>query len=133
MTVAPHGGFAAYACLLAVTLRPVPAGMPLKDAAAFNPGETALVRGAAGGVGTAGVQTAKAAGARVIAAVFTDETAALCRRIGANTPSTTPGRICGTPSEASPANASRTSYTTRSAARTPSPRSAALPGAEDTS
>ena len=40
--------------------------------------------GAAGGVGTAAIQIAKAAGARVIAAASTDEKCALCTRLGAD-------------------------------------------------
>ena len=56
----------------------------LVDRAALKPGETVLVLGAAGGVGTAAIQIAKAAGARVIAAVSTDEKVALCRSIGAD-------------------------------------------------
>ena len=43
-----------------------------------------LVLGAAGGVGTAAIQIAKAAGARVIAAASTDEKCALCTRLGAD-------------------------------------------------
>jgi NADPH2:quinone reductase len=42
------------------------------------------VLGAAGGVGTAAIQIAKAAGARVIAAASTDEKCALCTAIGAD-------------------------------------------------
>jgi NADPH2:quinone reductase len=101
MSVAVTGGFATHACAQAGRLVPMPAGMPFEDAAAFlmtygtshhalmdraalRSGETVLVLGAAGGVGTAAVQIAKAAGARVIAAVSTDEKAALCRSIGAD-------------------------------------------------
>jgi NADPH2:quinone reductase len=40
--------------------------------------------GAAGGVGTAAIQIAKAAGARVIAAASTDEKCALCKTLGAD-------------------------------------------------
>jgi NADPH2:quinone reductase len=54
------------------------------DRAALRAGETVLVLGAAGGVGTAALQIAKAAGARVIAAASTDEKCALCRRLGAD-------------------------------------------------
>ena len=43
-----------------------------------------LVLGAAGGVGTAALQIAKAAGARVIAAASSDEKCALCRELGAD-------------------------------------------------
>jgi len=41
----------------------------LRDRAGLHPGETVLVGGAAGGVGVAGIQLAKAFGARVLAAV----------------------------------------------------------------
>ena len=96
-----HGGFATHACVKATQVMPLPAGFPLRDAAAFaftygtahhalidraalQPGETVLVLGAAGGVGTAAIQIAKAAGATVIAAASTDAKCALCREIGAD-------------------------------------------------
>jgi NADPH2:quinone reductase len=80
---------------------PLPAGFPMVDAAAFimiyatshhalvdraqlKAGETVLVLGAAGGVGTSAIQIAKACGARVIAAASTDEKCALCTSIGAD-------------------------------------------------
>ena len=47
-------------------------------------GETVLVLGAAGGVGTAAIQIAKVVGARVIAAASSDEKCALCKSIGAD-------------------------------------------------
>jgi NADPH2:quinone reductase len=56
----------------------------LIDRGQLKPGETVLVLGAAGGVGTAAIQVAKAAGARVIAAASTDEKCGLCRSIGAD-------------------------------------------------
>jgi NADPH:quinone reductase len=56
----------------------------LKDRAQLKPGETLLVLGAAGGVGLAAVELGKAMGARVIAAVSSDEKAALARRHGAD-------------------------------------------------
>lgn len=56
----------------------------LKDRAAIKAGETLLVLGAAGGVGAAAVELGKAAGARVIAAVSSDEKAAFCRDLGAD-------------------------------------------------
>ena len=43
-----------------------------------------LVLGAAGGVGTAAIQIAKAMGAKVIAAASTDEKCALCTSLGAD-------------------------------------------------
>ncbi len=47
-------------------------------------GETVLVHGAAGGVGSAGVQVAKAFGARVIAVVSTDEKRRIAEQAGAD-------------------------------------------------
>ncbi|MDC8784398.1 NADPH:quinone oxidoreductase family protein [Roseateles koreensis] len=95
------GGFATQACVPASQLMPLPPGFDFKDAAAFictyatshhalldraslQAGETVLVLGAAGGVGTAAIQIAKAAGARVIAAASTDEKCACCERLGAD-------------------------------------------------
>lgn len=56
----------------------------LKDRAALKAGETLLITGAAGGVGAAAIELGKAAGARVIAAVSSEEKAAFCRDIGAD-------------------------------------------------
>ena len=95
------GGFATHACVKAANAIPLPAGFQLQDAAAFaftygtshhalldrgqlKAGETVLVLGAAGGVGTAAVQIAKAAGAKVIAAASTDDKCAACSAIGAD-------------------------------------------------
>jgi NADPH:quinone reductase len=95
------GGFATEACVAATHVLPLPAGMPwddaaalaftygtsyhaLMDRAALKPGETVLVLGAAGGVGTAAIQIAKAAGAKVIAGVSSGEKAAMCQKIGAD-------------------------------------------------
>jgi NADPH2:quinone reductase len=95
------GGFATHACPSANAVMPLPPGFDFVDAAAFvltygtthhalmdrgalRAGETVLVLGAAGGVGTAAIQIAKAAGAKVIAAASTDEKCALCKEIGAD-------------------------------------------------
>lgn len=95
------GGFATHTIAKASLCMPLPSGFPFVDAAAFimiyatsyhalidraalQAGETVLVLGAAGGVGTAAIQIAKQAGARVIAAASTDEKCALCTRIGAD-------------------------------------------------
>lgn len=95
------GGFATHAVVPAAICVPLPDGFALVDAAAFimtyatshhalidraqlRAGETLLVLGAAGGVGTAAIQIAKAAGAKVIAAASTDEKCTLCRAIGAD-------------------------------------------------
>lgn len=81
-------------------LYPVPAAMPVTTAAALHiayqtahmamhhraglrAGETLLVTGAAGGVGSAAVQLGRAAGARVIAAATGPAKAAACLRMGA--------------------------------------------------
>ena len=56
----------------------------LKERATLQPGETVLVLGAAGGVGIAAVQIAKALGARVIAAASSKEKLAVCRDNGAD-------------------------------------------------
>ena len=94
------GGFATHTLAPALCM-PLPAGFPMVDAAAFimiyatshhalvdraqlKAGETVLVLGAAGGVGTSAIQIAKACGARVIAAASTDEKCALCTSIGAD-------------------------------------------------
>ena len=95
------GGFGTHTLAPAALCMPLPAGFPFVDAAAFimiyatshhalvdraqlKPGETVLVLGAAGGVGTAAIQIAKACGAKVIAAASSDEKCALCKSIGAD-------------------------------------------------
>lgn len=95
------GGFATHTLAPAALCMPLPADFPFVDAAAFimiyatsyhaladraqlQPGETVLVLGAAGGVGTSAIQIAKALGARVIAAASSDEKCELCTSIGAD-------------------------------------------------
>ena len=95
------GGFGTHTLASAKLCMPLPAGFPAVDAAAFimtyatshhalvdraalKSGETVLVLGAAGGVGTAAIQIAKAMGAKVIAAASTDEKCALCKTLGAD-------------------------------------------------
>ncbi|NNM71390.1 NADPH:quinone oxidoreductase family protein [Enterovirga aerilata] len=56
----------------------------LKNRAGLKPGETLLVLGAAGGVGLAAVELGKAMGARVVAAVSSEEKLALARKHGAD-------------------------------------------------
>ncbi|MGB0607668.1 MAG: NADPH:quinone oxidoreductase family protein [Paracoccaceae bacterium] len=56
----------------------------LRDRAALKAGENLLILGAAGGVGAAAIELGKAMGAKVIAAVSSEEKAAFCRRIGAD-------------------------------------------------
>ncbi len=95
------GGFGTHTIANAAVLMPLPDAFSFEDGAAFlctygttyhalmdraalKPGETVLVLGAAGGVGTAAIQIAKAAGAKVIAAASTDEKCALCQALGAD-------------------------------------------------
>lgn len=56
----------------------------LRDRGQLRAGETVLVQGAAGGVGTAAIQVAKALGARTIAAVSSDEKAEVALEAGAD-------------------------------------------------
>ena len=95
------GGFGTHTLAPAKLCMPLPPGFPAVDAAAFimiyatshhalmdraalKAGETVFILGAAGGVGTAAIQIAKAAGARVIAAASNDEKCALCKSLGAD-------------------------------------------------
>ena len=56
----------------------------LKQRANIQPGETLLVLGAAGGVGTTAVELGKLMGAKVIAAASSDEKLAICKELGAD-------------------------------------------------
>jgi NADPH2:quinone reductase len=56
----------------------------LVQRANIQPGETLLVLGAAGGVGSTAVELGKALGANVIAAASTDEKLELCTQLGAD-------------------------------------------------
>lgn len=58
--------------------------LALHERAALQPGETVLVRGGASAVGTAAIQVAKAAGARVIATAGGAEKGEVCRTLGAD-------------------------------------------------
>lgn len=95
------GGFATHVVAPAALCLALPEGFTYTDAAAFimtyatshhalidraqlKPGETLLVLGAAGGVGTAAIQIGKALGAKVIAAASSDEKCALCQSLGAD-------------------------------------------------
>jgi NADPH2:quinone reductase len=95
------GGFGTHTIAPAALCMPLPPGFPHVDAAAFimiyatshhalvdraqlKAGETVLVLGAAGGVGTSAIQIAKVLGARVIAAASSDEKCELCKSIGAD-------------------------------------------------
>ncbi|MFY9478755.1 MAG: NADPH:quinone oxidoreductase family protein [Aquabacterium sp.] len=95
------GGFGTHTIAPAAVLMPLPPAFSFEDGAAFlctygttyhglidraqlKAGETVLVLGAAGGVGTAAIQIAKAAGAKVIAAASSDDKLALCKTLGAD-------------------------------------------------
>ena len=56
----------------------------LKQRANIQPGETLLVLGAAGGVGTTAIELGKLMGARVIAAASSSEKLELCKQLGAD-------------------------------------------------
>jgi NADPH:quinone reductase len=95
------GGFAEEIAIDASMLRAIPAGRTFEEAACVStiyntsyyalitladirPGDVVLVLGAAGGVGLAAIDIARAAGARVIAAASTAEKLAVCRQHGAD-------------------------------------------------
>lgn len=95
------GAFAEEAAVAQDRLIPMPEGMPfdiagsflmtygtcyhaLTDRGALAAGETVLVLGAAGGIGMAAIEIAKALGARVIAAASTDAKLRACREHGAD-------------------------------------------------
>ena len=101
MAFAETGAFAEMCLAHKAKVFPVPDGMTfdaaaasgityptavhaLQDCGRLQPGETVLVLGAAGGVGIAAIEVAKAMNARVIAAASTDEKLALCRKVGAD-------------------------------------------------
>jgi NADPH:quinone reductase len=95
------GGIAEYAIADAISVFDAPSSFDDTESAAFllpfqtshlalfqrgrlQRGETLVVHSAASGLGTAGIQLAKAAGARVIAVAGGPEKAALCASLGAD-------------------------------------------------
>jgi len=95
-----HGGYADEAVIDQGNLLPMPDNMSFEEGAAFTmtygtsyyalkqradlkPGETLLVLGAAGGVGLTAVELGAVMGAKVIAAVGSDEKMEVCRKHGA--------------------------------------------------
>ena len=95
------GAFAQYAVMDGAAAWPVPEAMPDDQAAALyvtyqtghvglhrrarvQPGEVVLVHAGAGGVGSAAIQLAKAAGAMVIATAGGPEKTAVCLELGAD-------------------------------------------------
>jgi NADPH2:quinone reductase len=99
--VLPHGGGADLVAVHHDSVFPLPEGVSFEKAAALpmnyltaqfaletraqlREGETVLVHGAAGGVGTASLQVAHGYGARTIAVVSTEEKAEFVRELGAD-------------------------------------------------
>ncbi len=95
-----NGGFAEYAVCPVVSAFEMPEAIPLPDAAALyfpfhlawlglfdradlRAGESVLIHAAAGGSGSAAIQLAVHAGARVFATAGSDAKLALCRELGA--------------------------------------------------
>lgn len=96
-----NGGYAEYVCVPANSLVPIPEAVSFVDAAAVTlatitawhmlieraavkPGERVLVLGATSGVGSAAIQIAKLAGARVLATAGSDTKLALAQELGAD-------------------------------------------------
>ena len=96
----PRGGYADKVAVPESSVFPIPESMPFEKAAALpityqtshvalhhraqlESGETVLVHAGAGGVGSAAIQIAKAAGARVIATAGGSEKVGVCKELGA--------------------------------------------------
>jgi putative PIG3 family NAD(P)H quinone oxidoreductase len=94
------GGYAEYCVAPEGQCLPVPAGLSMVEAAGLpetvftvwaavfeqcnlGPGETVLVHGGGGGIGTTAIQMARAAGGRVFATAGSDERCARCTDLGA--------------------------------------------------
>ena len=95
------GGYAEYCVADATQCLPIPKGVDIVDAAGLpetcftvwsnvfigaglKAGETFLVHGGAGGIGTTAIQLAKAFGAKVIATDSPEERCDVCRALGAD-------------------------------------------------
>src|SRR5581483_8737499 len=95
------GGYAQYCAVLDEHCLPIPKDLDLRDAASLpeacftvwsnifmtahlSAGETFLVHGGAGGLGTAAIQLGKAFGAKVVATDSPAERLAACARLGAD-------------------------------------------------
>ena len=94
------GGYAEYVNVPAGQVLPLPGGVDLVSAAGLievagtvvsnfdhvrlAPGETVLIHGGAGGIGTFAIQYANALGARVLVTAGTPEKLQLCRDLGAD-------------------------------------------------
>jgi putative PIG3 family NAD(P)H quinone oxidoreductase len=95
------GGYAEYVTVPEGQFLPLPPGISLNEAAALpeaiftvwanvfeagalRPGETVLVHGGAGGIGSTAIQMIKAFGAKVFTTVSTAQKAEACRKLGAD-------------------------------------------------
>ena len=100
MAMVTTGGYAELAAVPRASLVPLPDGASFAEGAGFvltfltawvpltrqvrlGEGQMVLVHAAAGGVGTAAIQVARALGARVVAAAGSPEKLELCRELGA--------------------------------------------------
>ncbi len=100
MAIIPTGGYAERAAVPRASLVPLPDGatfaegagflltfltayVPLTRQVRFEQDRTVLVHAAAGGVGTAAIQVARALGAHVVAATGSPEKLEVCRELGA--------------------------------------------------
>jgi tumor protein p53-inducible protein 3 len=100
MAVVTGGGYAELAAVPAGMAMPIPDRFSFEEAAAIpeafltaflnlftlghlEPGESVLIHAGASGVGTAAIQLARAAGARVFTTAGSDEKLARCRALGA--------------------------------------------------
>ncbi len=101
LALSGFGGFATHIAIEAWRIVKIPDNMPYEDAACFiftygtshhalkdraniQAGESLFILGAAGGVGAAAIELGKAAGAKVIAGVSSEEKAAFCKELGAD-------------------------------------------------
>jgi len=95
------GGYAEYVAVPAGQCLPVPAGLPVEEAAALpetfftvwanvfdraglKPGESFLVHGGSSGIGTAAIQMAKSLGSKVFTTAGSAEKCAACQSLGAD-------------------------------------------------
>jgi putative PIG3 family NAD(P)H quinone oxidoreductase len=100
MAVVAGGGYAELAAVPAGMAMPIPERLSFEEAAAIpeafltaylnmftlgrlQAGEAVLIHAGASGIGTAAIQLARAAGARVLATASSDEKLARCRELGA--------------------------------------------------
>src|ERR1051325_11297628 len=100
MGVVPGGAYAQFATLVAAQALPIPANLSYQQAAAIpeafetaylnlfmlgklKRGEVALIHAGASGVGSAAIQLARAAGARVFVTAGSDDKLKFCRDLGA--------------------------------------------------